>query len=386
MQKELAISKSLEIAELKDLANVDGPCITMYLPLEPAPNTSRVDFVRLKSGIRQAEQKLADMDVSSREIHELLESVRHIENEAEQWGGHGGSLVVFKSPAVFRAFQVHQELDETVVVGSSFYAFPLIRALQIAEQVFYILALSQNHIRLLRCTSTDAKEVDLPEGTPTSLEQWLTTRAPNSAPDHGVVESGEAGMMTGGFTSTQDRDNKDEYVANFFRVINKAVFELLREGKHPLILAGVDNQLSMYRDINDYPHLVEEGVQGSPESLKGGEMHKRALELVQDFFAQPAKKALALWDKIAGSDRVSTSFPEILTAAFEARVAHLFVAEGARTLGAFDRNTMRMRAGGRQEDLVNAAAFQTIAYGGDVFVMDQARVPGGGQMAAILRF
>jgi hypothetical protein len=386
MQKELAISKSLAIAELKDLANVDGPCITMYLPLEPAPNTSRVDFVRLKSGIRQAEQKLADMDVSSREIHELLESVRHLENEADQWGGHGGSLVVFKSPAVFRAFQVHQELDETVVVGDSFYAFPLIRALQIAEQVFYILALSQNHIRLLRCTSTDSKEVDLPEGTPTSLEQWLTTRNPNSAPDHGVVESGEAGTMTGDFTSTQDRDNRDEYVGNFFRVINKAVFELLRDEKHPLIVAGVDHQLSMYKDINDYPYMVDEGVQGSPESLKGGEMHRRAFELVQDFFAQPARKALALWDKIAGSDRVSTSFPEILTAAFEARIAHLFVAEGARTLGAFDRNTMQMRAGGRQQDLVNAAALQTIAYGGDVFVMDQTTVPGGGQMAAILRF
>jgi hypothetical protein len=115
-------------------------------------------------------------------------------------------------------------------------------------------------------------------------------------------------------------------------------------------------------------------------------MHKRALAVAHEQFSQPARKALALWEKVAGSERATTSFPEIVKAAFETRIAHLFVAENAQAMGAFDRSTMQMRVPGRQEDLVNAAAIQTIAYGGDVFVCKPEEVPGGTQMAAVLRF
>ena len=52
----------------------------------------------------------------------------------------------------------------------------------------------------------------------------------------------------------------------------------------------------------------------------------------------------------------------------------------------FDRETLEMKVQGRHEDLVNAAALQTIAYGGDVFILSPEEVPGGGQMAAITRF
>jgi hypothetical protein len=280
---------------------------------------------------------------------------------------------------------VKQELDETVVVGDFFHAFPYIRAMQFAEQRFYILALSQNNVRLLRCTPTTSEQVELPPNTPTSLEQWLNTRMPNAAPNHGEVRESD-GSTGGSFTSTTDRDKKDEHVANFFRVINKAVVEVLRDEKAPLVLCGVEYERAMYKGINQYPNMMDEGVQGSAESLKGGELHARALELVQDFFAQPARQALELWEKLGGSQRVSDSFPDIVTAAFQARIAHLFAAEGAHTVGVFDRSTLQMKVQGRQEDLVNAAALQTLAFGGDVFILQPEHMPGKGQINAVFRF
>ena len=388
MPKTLEITRSLALSDLKELAGTEGPCITLYLPLEPAPNTSRIDYMRLKSAIGQAEQKLNEQwpDLPQDRIRELIESLGEVRSEADEWGGEGGSLVIFRAPDVFRAFEVKQELDETVVTGQYFHVFPLIRFLQLAEQRFYVLALSQNNVRLLRCSTTASEQVELPPGTPTSLEEWLNTRLPNSAPDHGAVHESPTGSTEGSFTSTHDRDKKDEHIANFFRVINKAVFELLRDEKAPMILCGVESQRAMYKDINEYPHMMEDGVQGSPESLKGGEMHARALELVQDHFAQPARRALELWEKLGGSQRVSASFPDIVTAAFQARIAHLFTAAGAHTMGVFDRSTMQMKVQGRQEDLVNAAALQTLAFGGDVFILNPEHMPGGGQMNAIFRF
>lgn len=388
MQNTLEVTRSLALSDLKDLVNAGQPCVTIYIPLEPAPNTSRIDYMRLNGAIRQAEEKLAETwpDFSKAQVRELIDPLRTLESEGTQWGGEGGSLVVLRSPEVFRAFEVKQDLDETAVVGESFHLFPVMHSLNVAQQVFYLLALSQKHVRLLRCTMTSSELVPLPEDTPTSLEQWLNTRAPNHAPDNADSHSSQDRGPEGNFTSVSDRDNKDQHMANFFRVVNAAVFDILRNETAPLVLCGVESQRVIYKQNNSYQNLMEEGVQGSPEALKGGEMHARALEVVQEHFGGPAKKALQQWEKIGGSPRVATNFGEIVKAAFEGRIAHLFAAEGAQTMGAFDRNSMQMKVQGRQEDLVNAAAMQTLAFGGDVFVVKPEDMPAGGQLNAILRF
>jgi hypothetical protein len=388
MEKQLEVTRSLAIADLKDLANTEGPCITMYMPLETAPNTSQVDAKRLKVAIRQAEQKLQEAfpDLPKERCRELIEAMHEVESEPDQWGGNGGSLVVLRSPEVFRAFQVNQELDDTVVVGDYFHIFPMIHSLQVAGQEFYLLALSKKHVRLLHCTRTVCEEIPLADGTPTSIDEWLATYLPSSSPDNADRQYPEQGAGRGSFTSTADRDRSDEHIINFFHVINNAVFEILRNQRAPLVLCGVDYERRMYRDLNKYEHLMEQGVAGSPDGLRGGEMHERALQVVQEHFSEPAKKALALWEKIAGGERAVTSFPDVVKAAFEARIAHLFAAEGAQTMGVFDRNAMQMRVQGRHEDLVNASALQTLAFGGDVFIVRPEEVPGGETMAAILRF
>jgi len=385
MEKTLEITRSLDVDELRKLANAEGPCITAYMMLQPAPNQSRFDFQRLRAAIRQADQTLRDEwpDLPASTTAELVDSLHMVESESDQWGGEGGSLVILRSPDVFRAFEVKQELDETVVVGDFFHVFPFLHTLQVAGQTFYILALSQKNVRLLRCTRTSSEQVPLPDQTPTNLEEFLNTRMPNASPSSKPPE--HDGPL-GSFNSTHDMDKKDEYLAHFYHAVNKGVSQVLKGETNPLVLCGVEYERAMYAGINNYEHLWTEGVQGSPESLKGGEMHARALELVQDYYAQPARKALAQWERIAGSDRAETSFPDLVKAAFEGRIGQLFVREGSQTMGVFDRNEMQMKVQGRQEDLVNAAALQTLAFGGEVFVMKPEDVPGGHQMAAILRY
>ena len=273
-----------------------------------------------------------------------------------------------------------------MVVENYFHLFPMLRSLQVADQEFYVLALSKKHVRLLHCTRTQCEEVPLGAGTPTSVDEWLATylRVRRRTMPTGNTRSRASGV--GSFNSTQDRDRSDEHIINFFHVINKASVDILRNERAPLVLCGVDYERSMYKDLNSYEHAMAEGVAGSPDGLRGGEMHEQAMKIVQEHFSQPTKKALALWEKIAGGERAITSFPDIIKAAFEARIAHLFAAEGAHSMGVFDRNTMQMGVQGKRDDLVNAAALQTLAYGGDVFIVNPEEVPGGGQLAAITRF
>jgi hypothetical protein len=389
MQKQLEVTRELHLDEIRKLANVTGPCITVTFTLPSATGQSRTELHPLRPAIQQAEQKLEQgwPDLSRAQRRALVESLHEIDGDAPEWQDRkGGSIVILRSPDLFRAFHIRQEFETKVVVGDFFHVFPILHALDLQSQEFLLLALSQKHVRLLRCTRNDVNEIAFPENVPTNLEAFLNTRLPNESP-RPITENGQGeNTMSGTFNSPHDRDNKDQFIAHFFRAIDKAVFDLLRGQDNPLVLCAVEYEQSMYREINTYPHLWQESVTGSPESFRGGEMHARAIEAVQDWFAQPARKALALWENVAGSTRATTQFPDIVKAAFESRIAHLFVKENAQTMGVFDRDTMQMSVQGRHEDLVNAAALQTLAFGGDVFIMAPEDVPGGQQMAAILRY
>jgi hypothetical protein len=364
-------TRTMQLADLKELAFVEGPCLTITVPVRPAENTSRQDYMRLKSGAQAAETTLAERGLNPKQIREFLDPVSHIEGDS--WGVDFGSLIVFRSPKAFRCFRVREQLKDSSVVSDRFQVLPLLRALQDEAKRFYVLALSQKHVRLLRCTNHSSDEVPLGTNVPTGLEQWLNTRTPTTSPDRSPSRASETGSTAGTFNSVHDRDNLDPHIGNFFHRINEAVSEVLRGETAPLVLAGVDYETSMYREINSYGHLAEGHVHGSPESLKGGELHKRAMEVAHRAFEEPMNKALQLYEKLGGSERVASKPDAVSKLAQEGRIAYLFVADGAR-----DAST--------DDDLLNTAALQTVAHGGEVWVTSPEKVPGHGPVAALLRF
>lgn len=376
--------RSISLADLKDLASMKGPCLTITLPIQPAENTSRQDYMRIKSAAQSAEPILAARGMNPKQIREFLDPLAHINGDS--WGTDFGSLVIFRSPEYFRCFQVRGELKDSATVADHFQVLPYLRAVQDEQRHFYILALSQAHVRLLRCTNHSSEEVPLGPDTPTSVEQWLNTRTPTTSPDHGAVRESGGGSTEGNFNSLQDRDKLDQHISNFFHRVDEAVFEILRNETLPLVLAGVEYEVSMYKDITRYAHLAPDHVHGAPDSLKGGELHKRALEVARRAFEIPLKKALETYERLGGSERTSRKASEIVAASATGRVAHLFIAEGSRLPGAWNKETMQVANESAGEDLLNIAALQTTANGGEVWVTDPKKVPGGGPVAALYRY
>lgn len=352
-------ARSISLADLKEAAGIEGPCLTITLPIQPSENTSRQDQMRLKSATQSAEPMLAAHGMNPKQIRDFLDPLSRLDGDS--WGTDLGSLVVLRSPDFFRYFQVRTPLKELAVVGDKFQVLSFLNALQQEERHFYILALSQGHVRLLRCTNHSSEEVPLGPDTPTSVEQWLNTRTPTTSPDRDESRSGN-------FTSTQDRDKMDQHIANFFQRIDEAVFTNLRTETAPLVLAGVEYEVSIYKDINRYLHLAPEHVHGAPDSLKGGELHKRALEAAQSAFDLPMQKALNTYERLGGSDRASTQQKEIVEASKTGRIAHMFLAESE------DGHNM------------NEAALNTIAHAGEVWITTPRNIPGGGKVAALFRY
>jgi hypothetical protein len=88
--------------------------------------------------------------------------------------------------------------------------------------------------------------------------------------------------------------------------------------------------------------------------------------------------------------RISSRLEEIIPAAHQGRIFHLFVAAGAERWGRFDleQNVVSVHESAERGDqeLLNLAVTQTILHDGSVHTLAPEAVPNGASVAAVLRY
>ncbi len=376
------------VKDLKEILASEGPCISAYLPLNsesPGQNT-RIDALEWKELLRGLESTVDQYGAQGRE---LLRSIADWRTFAPEGGPRGRSLAVFRSPNYFAWTWLDESVPRRAVAGPRFYIRPLLPEVTRGKE-FYILALSQKDVRMLRCTSRSSEEVAFAAGVITNFDAWMNTAKPDHTSDSMATGGPSTGHMKGVmFTTSSDREDKGEYLAHFFRQIDRGVNETLRGKSAPLILAGVDYEVALYRTVNTHPNVAEEGVRGAPNGLKAGGMHARALQAMSRADEKRIDSLLAEYNHKAGGG-ASNRLKDIVMAAHDGRVLTLLVSDSLELTGTFNETTHSVR--GREsgtsndEDLMNDAAVQTLLHAGQVYVVPNGKMPNGAPLAAIYRF
>ena len=378
------VSAFAGLHDLKPLLDSPGPCISIYLPLVAA--NPKANALAWREALQQLRQPVEALGV---EAQALLDSLAGSDNILQNPEPHSQSIAVFRSPSVFHGNWLAHSVAPRAVVGSHFFIRPLLPALA-TPNVFYLLALSQKDVRLLRCTPNSSAAVPMPSGVATSYDTYMNT----AQPDHASIDRTSAGPSAGhtkGIVASYDttRENKSDYLAHFFRQVDHGLNETLRGSADPLVLAGVDYELAQYRSLNSYPHLSEDEVHGAPNSLKSGEMHARALEALARSAGKKADVILAEYNHKAGGG-ASNRLKDIVAAAHDGRVLKLLVSDSLETAGVFDEasHTVSGHAAspGEHEDLLNDAAVQTLLHAGEVLSLPNQKMPNGAPAAAIFRY
>jgi len=167
--------------------------------------------------------------------------------------------VLFGSPDRFRTYWLPCHFEEQVIVTSHFYLKPLLPFLA-GDGRFYLLALSQNDIRLLEGTHYSISEVALPEAVPHSQasamqydESTNELRYPSSSSGASVGKGGRRATIFHG--QGVGTDNEKMRILRYFQQIDRGLQALLRDETAPLLLAGVAYLFPIYREANTYPHL-----------------------------------------------------------------------------------------------------------------------------------
>jgi len=381
---------TLSTDELKSLVDEHtGPCVTIALPTHRAGPDTRQNPIRYKKLMRDAEERLLAGGLRAPETLQMLEPARKLLDNTPFWQHQGEGLVVFVSPKLFRYYQLPSKPEELVVVGERFHIKPILRLLT-GNRRFYILALSQNEVRLLEATQQGARPIEL-KGMPGSLAEALKYEQSDKQLQSRTLSGGRSGKGDSVFYGQgAASDVAKERMLRYFHQIDDGLRKQIRDTRPPLVFAGVDYLYPLYQEANSHPHLMSEAISGNPEELGADELHRRAWAIVEPYFEQTRLDAAEYYRQLANTARASHKISQVAPAAYQGKVETLFVAMNVQQWGTYAPEVGAVHeydeARPGSEDLLDFAAVHTILHGGAVYAVDPQHMPNGSAIAAVFRY
>lgn len=362
-------------------------CISIYMPTHRSGVETQQNQIRFKNLLREAEERLIASGMKPQDARNFLEKAQGLVNNVLFWRQQRDSLAFFLSSDLFLHYNLPVSMAELIVVTDRFHLKPLLPVLSRDER-FYMLALSQNEVKLYAGTSLSIREVEI-EGLPQGIDKALQADEPEKQVR---FRSGGGGGDRGAMISGHGADIEDtkDNLLRYFRQVDRVLKEFLKDEHVPLILAGVEFLFPIYREVNTYPGLLEENITGNPKRLTKEGLKKKGGALISQRYAREIETAVNLYQQSQGTGLTASNIKDILVAAHQGRVGVLFVPLGKELWGNFKSDSGRVTfsetavTGG--EDLFDLAAILTYVNGGSVLALPPEDIPDGLSIAALFRY
>jgi len=348
-----------------------GTCVSLYMPTLRRGSETQQNQIRYKNLLRKSEETLITQGMKAAEAKDFLSSATKLIHDMPFWQNQSEGFAAFVSDNFFRHYRLPRHCEELVMVSDRFHLKPLIPFFG-EDITFYVLAISQNTIRLIQCTRHMAEDV-----TPVGL--------PNNMVDALNLDSVEKRLQL----HTGAEDTKAN-ILQYFKLVDKALRKLLQNSRAFLIFAGVDYLFPLFREVNTYPFLMDMSIAGNPDEVTDDDLRKWALPIIDDYVSEKTEEAFGLFRRNAGTGLSSCDVTVIVRAALDGRVSSLFVPSGYHQWGSFDAETGDISVHNDMipgsEDLLDRAAINTLTTGGTVYIVDIDDLPEETKMAANFRY
>ncbi len=360
------------------------PCISLYMPTHRHHPGTEQDPIRFRNALKEAERLLSDRH-SPQEIRSLLDPVEALPN-VEFWRHQADGLAILRSPDVLEQFRVPLSMPELVVVAESFHVRPLIRCLNSNER-YFLIAITQNGVGVYEGAMTSLTPTEVP-GLPGGLSEFSSKKRRGTALSAHATGRGSGSRQVhaaGGAGAPPE-----EVLLPFFRAIDRALQRALRHDTAPVILAGVEYYLPIYRQVSHLKRLADVIVTGSPDAMTLDELRSRAWPVAETVLRGNEDRALEKYWRAAERGRTREPLEDIVREARRGRVRRLFLASGVRIWGTVDPNTGHIhrtsaQQGSHDDDVLDDVAEAVFLYGGDVITLPAERMPNAQEVAAELR-
>jgi stalled ribosome rescue protein Dom34 len=158
----------------------------------------------------------------------------------------------------------------------------------------------------------------------------------------------------------------------------------------PLILAAAEPIDSIYRSLNTYPGLASPGITGNPESIADAELVERARVVLDELYAAELREVSELYGRRGSQGRAAADVVDVARAATIGAVDTVLVDIDDVVAGQVDDETGAVTFADEDDavayGVVDEIARRVWLSGGRVLAVRRDEVPGGGPVAAILRY
>ena len=370
------------LLELADMSNDLSVSITMPTHQRGKEVNEGQDMIMFKNHLQRIRQTLESRDLRSNDVNDLLQPLEALLDDTQFWRHQQQGLAVFRNPKYFGVFHSPLPLADNSEVSTQFRLGALL-PFSHRSPSYYLLQISKNGIKLFKAdsysitpintTSADADPTDtMPSGLEAVTKYYEFEEQFQSYSSGGGSGGGSVAMYQ---SDNLDNKEKDHLLADYFRLVDKNMIDIIGTQNLPLVLASVAYFQPIYREINTYPHLYDEGLTGNFDHTQPDELHQMAQALVGDSFEQEKQRRIEQYQNNSGGELVSSDAKELLKAAVTGRIETLFVKAGAELWGKLDEDNLKATIHSERqdgdEDLADKAAMLTLHNGGYLYVMDE---------------
>ncbi len=356
MDKELLTS----IMQVKEY-----PCISIIMPTHRKIPEKHQNAIRLKNLLKQASDTLGK-ELGKRESAELIDKMNDLAASIDTSRTQDG-LALFVSHSKAEVVHIPFVVHERVVIDHSFSTRELIMGVN-RGTTYYILDLSLHKARLLSCYRDQAHEITL-----------------NGFPLHSDFSMLE-------LNPTDFTREKEKQIKEFFNKVDKIFVQHYTSKNIRLILAGVQKNLALYREVTDHEDMIIGHLEGNYESESVHDIGKKAWEVVREKSRKERHSALNELQRAVSTHKVAAGITEAWRVAHEGRVSTLICEEDYHTTAALDSpntlvlDTSALPAEKVIPDAVGQLAEMVITKGGKVIFVDNGTLGNFYKIAAILRY
>jgi len=371
-----------------------GPCVSIFMPTHRVRQEERHDRLRFRNLLATAAEELAAVapEVATGDV--LSEAQWLLGNSAEFWRHQAETLAVFMAPGETYWYRLSITVAEFLSVGDTFHVAPLIRVMD-TNGHFFVLTLSSNSTRLFEGSRYQMMVRDL-ANTPTSLTDvtrydvqqpylQIHTGTPKTPFSNG------GSVVFHGHGEAADRALTKMRTMEYLRQLENGVRHSIGSSQAPLVLVGQPTLVGQYREVNQYPFLLEEALMRNPRDLSLSDLHDQVWPLLSAYQERSKRRALEELSIVRGhaSNRVSTVLKRMADAAEERRIKTLFVRSEDDITGRPDSDGQKSLTPIQSADetqLLDRILARTLDNGGDVYIVGDEVLPGHVPATALFRY
>jgi hypothetical protein len=372
MSQHIDIPTRAEIAALLD--ERDSASVSIYLPTSPLPQDADADRLEFKNLAADAVAQLEAAGADRAAVAGVREHADDLLDDDEFWTRMASSLAAFVTPDGVRTFRLPNRLTSMVEVSDRMHLKPLLRSVTF-PQAAVVLALAQGSVRLIEV----ARDVP-PEEIPVAD---LPSDVASAVGKASIGDRTAAGRIQGS-------EGQKVRMRQFARLVDRAIRPVVAGLGVPLILAGAEPLASIYRSVNSYPGLADEGIAGNPEGASDQDLADAARAVLDRLYSAELAEVRGLFEARVSQGRGATDLTDVARAATFGAVDTLLVDIDQAVPGFVDEESGAVTLDDGDDaanyGVVDELARRVLLSGGRVLALRSDDIPGETATAAILRY